>query len=364
MLEAFDVSTMKDEDQEIEFDVGHGASPAHRDLRKVPTLKGSPEGDDETGPSGSSVTSDIDSSLLFDPKISFPSPRSLSSMEVQLLKWNFLSADINPCMMCLKEGTLLCWDTKEEWAFAKSTVPILNGCSFFEICKVGGVSQLLQVGIACADVDCSSATGIKQSQFGRTRFCGTWLLCKVKPPIRVGDRIGVLVNVPARWVNVYKNYEPVQHLKFQHFFSKPVTARDSFFPVVGMANEMQLEITHLPSLAKYTDINFSADSLNQTEYKHMSLSPKSNGPVVIGTIVELLDALNIVNHQSVLLEQNLDALTKEFLNTLNLPTPLEHKLWHFRNLLLSNFGISAESVCKPTIPLSSRRTVEIEIADE
>lgn len=217
--------------------------------------------------------------------------------DVHLLEWSWDNQTKHNFLKVSHDHSSCTWSSATNYGLIRSNTPVSHRKTFIEIAKTRGISQYLYVGVARPSVDfnCSPA----KLQFNPVTVAGEWAAVWIKTS-STGDRFGVLFDLDAHKLTVYRNGVPTYNTDIPTSFTvteSPATSNDTaaldsdasglsietgsqdelrssspsassiptttatsdVFPFIGMCGDQDILITDMPEFEKYETISWAHD---------------------------------------------------------------------------------------------------------
>lgn len=255
-----------------------------------------------------------------EPKIFLlPYPIAPTVIEIELKnvlpieQWRFVPLNKNIQVPLLLDNTLAKWSKANSWCLLRGDKPLkLDGdhCLLFEIEKLWGDSQNIHVGFCQANLD---STRFLVENIDKHNIQGSFLLSKVRPPVNIGTKIGVVIT-PKKNILIYRNYKIIEQIEPTNllmFYS-------NIYPFIAINHNADIRISPVIHTDLYSKLEFTDHSAN--------LYPILPPPSSYG-LKEVLDVLKIERYRTILAEYTLKTLTLESMDKLGIPRHIQQSIW-------------------------------------
>lgn len=215
--------------------------------------------------------------------------------DVHLLEWSWDAQNKHNFLKVSADHSSCTWSSATNYGLIRSNMPVSHRKTFIEIAKTRGISQYLYVGVARPSVDFNSSPA--KLQFNPVTVSGEWAAVWIKASA-TGDRFGVLFDLDAHKLTVYRNGVPAYNTDIPTSFtvvetlateedgetspegnnedqrsSQELTAstsnaslssrvpsyRSDVYPFIGMCGDQDILITDMPEFEKYETIAWAHD---------------------------------------------------------------------------------------------------------
>jgi len=246
--------------------------------------------------------------------------RPVDNDNTNMMQWSFDLHAKNPSLSVDIDGVSLQWNMNRTWGLCRGSCYFNHGIGFYEVVKKEGKSQQIKLGICGKDVDCSK--DILQNDFNGAKVLGFWVVEKVKPPIKKGDKIGVEINFRLKYLKIYKNYVPISEKSFENMNFTSLTNKH-IYPFIAVNNDVILEISESIDCSSYTDIKFN-DIENNNQLKSKP-KPQKHLPTITENgeeteISKFLSELGLSKYIPLFQGLKIENITRDKMKELKLPT--------------------------------------------
>lgn len=217
--------------------------------------------------------------------------------DVHLLEWSWDNQFKHNFLKVSADHSSCTWSSATNYGLIRSNMPVSHRKTFIEIAKTRGISQYLYVGVARPSVDFNSSPA--KLQFNPVTVAGEWAAVWIKTS-STGDRFGVLFDLDAHKLTVYRNGVPTYNTDIPASFTVPESvasetdtgalendvdslsiengsqelrssspsqssvsahcdSKSDVFPFIGMCGDQDILITDMPEFEKYETISWAHD---------------------------------------------------------------------------------------------------------